>query len=70
MERHYRERQKEEERVIREKQREEERLLREQRREQERREKLLQKESLRVRLVTNSPPPKTKKKAHRQTPLS
>lgn len=51
MERHDRERRKEEERLLREKQREEERYQREQRRELERREKFLQKESIRVSLV-------------------
>lgn len=48
MERHERERRKEEERLMRERQREEERSLREQKRELERREKFLQKEYLRV----------------------
>ena len=48
MERHDRERRKEEERLLREKQREVERYQREQRRELERREKFLQKESIRV----------------------
>ena len=48
MEKHDRERRKEEERLLREKQREVERYQREQRRELERREKYLQKESIRV----------------------
>lgn len=48
MEKHERERRKEEERLLRERQREEERFQREQRRELERREKNLQKESIRV----------------------
>lgn len=48
MERHDRERRKEEERLLRERQREEERYQREQRRELERREKFLRKESIRV----------------------
>ena len=56
MERHDRERRKEEERLMRERQREVERLQREQRREIERREKFLQKESLRVRLVAYNVP--------------
>ena len=56
MERHDRERRKEEERLMRERQREVERLQREQKREIERREKILQKESLRVRLRAHNRP--------------
>ena len=56
MERHDRERRKEEERLMRERQREVERLQREQKCEIERREKFLQKESLRVRLVAHNRP--------------
>lgn len=52
MERQERERRKEEERLLREKQREEERYLKEQRKEIERRERLMQKEYIKVSFGT------------------